>query len=204
MTDQALLDHIIGLPHARATFKQLVRETGAKGDQRAELETTLARLTARGDLIELRSGNYAVASRSREYAIGRLQMIRDGYGFLISERPVEGIAGDIFIPPDSAESAMHGDRVVVRIRRIEAGGRADGDIVKVLRRAHPTVVGVFRIGRRGQYVVPQDEAIRQWIEIPEGMEFPQAGPVVDRIGVAPKQVASVEELEGMVVNVELV
>ena len=41
---------------------------------------------------------------------------------------------------------MHGDRVVVRIARIEAGGRADGEIVKVLKRAHTTVVGEFKIG----------------------------------------------------------
>jgi hypothetical protein len=27
---------------------------------------------------------------------------------------------------------MHGDRVIVRIARIEAGGRADGEIVKIL------------------------------------------------------------------------
>jgi ribonuclease R len=67
---------------------------------------------------------------------------------------------------------MHGDRVVVRIGRIEAGGRADGEIVKVLKRAHPAVVGEFRIGRRGQFVVPQDGRIRQWIEIPEGLEIP--------------------------------
>jgi ribonuclease R len=98
---------------------------------------------------------------------------------------------------------MHGDRVLVRIARIEAGGRSDGEIVKVLKRAHPTVVGEFRIGRRGQYVVPHDERIQQWIDIPEGMEFPEAGPLVDRIGVRSKEVASLEELDGMIVNVEL-
>src|SRR5690242_4276247 len=119
MTDTALLDHISRLPHSRANFKQLVRELGAKGEQRADLETALARLTARGDLIELRSGQYAVTARSREFLVGRLNMHREGYGFLISERPVEGIVGDVFIPPESAEKAMHGDRVVVRIARIE-------------------------------------------------------------------------------------
>jgi hypothetical protein len=31
MTDRAILDHISSLPHARGTFKQLVRELGAKG-----------------------------------------------------------------------------------------------------------------------------------------------------------------------------
>src|ERR1044072_7311785 len=149
-------------------------------------------------LIDPRSGHYAVTTRAREFAVGRLQMHRDGYGFLVSERPIEGLAGDIFIPPDSAEKAMHGDRVLVRIARIESDGPADGEIVKVLRRAHPTVVGEFRIGRRGQYVVPQDERIRQWIEIPEGMEFPPAGAAnVDRIGVKAPKVESVEQLDGM-------
>ena len=46
----------------------------------------------------------------------------------------------------------------------------------MLRRAHPTVVGEFRIGRRGNFVVPQDERIQQWIEIPEGMEIPAGRP----------------------------
>jgi ribonuclease R len=203
VTDASLLDHIARLPHARGNFKQLVRELGTRGGQRDELETALARLVARGDLIELRSGHYAVTARSREFAVGRLQMHRDGYGFLIADHPVQGIQGDIFIPPESAEKAMHGDRVVVRIARIESGGRADGEIVKVLKRAHPTVVGEFRIGRRGQYVVPHDDRIHQWIEIPEGMEFPPDAANVDRIGAKALQVASVEELDGMVVNVEL-
>jgi len=66
-----------------------------------------------------------------------------------------------------------------------------------------TVVGEFRIGRRGQYVVPHDDRIQQWIEIPEGMEFPPAGPAIDRIGVAAPQAASIAELNGMIVNVEL-
>jgi len=205
MTDRAILDHVSSLPHARGTFKQLVKELGAKGEGREELEAALDRLIARGDLLELRSGHFTVTARTREYAVGRLNMHRDGYGFLISERPIEGITGDIFIPPDSAAKAMHGDRAIVRIARIEADGRADGEIIKILKRANATVVGEFRVGRRGQYVVPHDDRIHQWIDIPEGMEMPPAGaPAVDRIGVTPPVVNSVEDLVGMVVNVELV
>jgi len=203
MRDAELLGHIGKLPHARATFKQLVRELGAKGADRAGLEAALERLSARGDLLELRSGHYAATARSREFAVGRLHMHRDGYGFVIPDHAVPGIAGDIFIPPDSAQKAMHGDRVVARIARIELDGRADGEILKVLRRAHPTVVGEFRTGRRGRYVVPHDDRIRQWIEIPEGMEMPPPGPNLDRIGAPGPKVSSVAELEGMIVNVEL-
>ena len=113
-------------------------------------------------------------------------MHRDGYGFLISDRPIEGIAGDIFIPPESAGKAMHGDRVLVRIARIEAGGRADGEIVKVLKRAHPTVVGEFRIRparaisscrRRTHPAVDRDPRRHG--------NSRRASPTVDRIGVKP-------------------
>jgi ribonuclease R len=159
MTDGDLLAHISRLPHGRANFKQLVRELGAKGESRADLEGALARLVARGELIELRSGQYVATSKTREFATGRIHMHRDGYGFLIPDRPIEGIKGDIYIPASSARRAMHGDRVLVKIARIEPDGRADGEIVKVLTRAHPTVVGEFRIRRRGSFVIPHDERI---------------------------------------------
>ena len=72
MTDAALLAHIARLPHGRANFKQLVRELGAKGGTRADLEVALDRLTGRGDLVELRSGHYAAVSKSREFAAANL------------------------------------------------------------------------------------------------------------------------------------
>ncbi|MFB3828466.1 MAG: ribonuclease R [Bryobacteraceae bacterium] len=203
MTDTALLEHITRLPHARATFKQLVRELGARGAERVSLERSLARLESRGEVVEIRSGHFIATARSREFVTGRLHVHRDGYGFVTPQRPVEGLKGDIFIPPDSAEKAMHGDRVLIRIARIESDGRAGGEILRILQRAHPTVVGEFRIGRRGNYVVPHDERIQQWIDIPEGMEIPAAAPVVDRIGVKPVEVSNAAGLDGMIVNVEL-
>jgi ribonuclease R len=203
LTDAALLEHIAHLPHARATFKQLVRELGAKVASRDELENALDRLTERGQVIEVRSGHFIVTRFSQEYAAGRLNMHRDGYGFLIPDHPIEGLRGDVYIPRESAQAAMHGDRVVVRIARIERDGRADGEIVKVLRRAHQTVVGEFRIRKRGNFVAPHDERIRQWILIPEGMELPPQAQNRDRVGVAPVDVRSAEDLDGMVVNVEI-
>jgi ribonuclease R len=163
----------------------------------------LARLTERGDLVEVRSGHFIATRFSREYAAGRLQMHRDGYGFVVPDRPVEGLRGDIYVPRESAQTAMHGDRVVVRIARVEKDGRADGEIVKILRRAHLTVVGEFQMGRRGAHVVPHDERIRQWIEIPEGMEVPPESETRHRVGVTPVALHSPEDLDGMIVNVEI-
>jgi ribonuclease R len=203
VTDALILEHVARLPHARATFKQLVRELGSRVASRDELEKALDRLIEHGQLIEVRSGHFVVTRFSREYAVGRLNMHRDGYGFLIPDHPVEGLRGDVYIPRESAQAAMHGDRVVVRIARIEKDGRADGEIVKVLRRAHQTVVGEFRIRKRGNYVEPHDEKIRQWIQIPAGMEVPPVSVNRDRVGVAPVEVQSPEDLDGMVVNAEI-
>jgi ribonuclease R len=130
-------------------------------------------------------------------------MHRDGYAFLISDQPIEGIQGDIFIPPDSAQKAMHGDQVVAQVLRIDPEGRAEGRILKVLQRAHPSVVGEFRLGRRGNYVVPHDQRIRQNIDIPEGLEIPPRTDLVDRVGVRPIEVSDPAGLDGMIVNVEL-
>jgi ribonuclease R len=204
MTDAALLDHITRLPHAKANFKQLVRELGAHGDAgRGVLEAALERLEARGELVQVRAGHYVSTSRSREFSTGRLQMHRDGYGFVITPRPIEGVTGDIYVTADAAGKAMHGDTVVVRIARIGADGRAEGEILRVLKRAHPTVVGEFRITRRGSFVEPHDDRLQQWIEIPEGMELPPAAAHIDRIGAAPLQISDPADLDGMIVNVEL-
>ena len=203
MTEADLLDHITRLPHAKANSKQLIRELGARISKREELDALVARLTARGDLIETRSGHFVATRGNREFAVGRLSMHRDGYGFVIPDQPVAGVAGDIFIPADSAGRAMHGDRVVARIARIEPSGRADGEIVKVLRRAHPTVVGEFRVGRRGFFVVPHDERLRDWIEIPEDLALPAPAAQIDRIGPKPLEISEPEKLDGMIVNVEL-
>jgi ribonuclease R len=203
MTDAALMEHITRLPHAKANFKQLIRELGPRFSSRQDLETMLARLVAQGALIETRSGHYVATSGNREFAVGRLSMHRDGYGFLIADRPVEGIAGDIYIPPEASGNAMHGDRVVVRIARIEPSGRADGEVAKILKRAHPTVVGEFHVRRQGLYVIPHDERLSDWIEIPEDLAIPLPAAQIDRIGPKPLAVTDLEKLDGMIVNVEL-
>src|SRR5215469_2935863 len=104
MTEAALLEHISHLPHAKANYKQLLRELGARIANRTELETMLARMVARGELIETRMGHFVAARGSREFAVGRLSMHRDGYGFLISDHPITGVTADVFIPAESARS----------------------------------------------------------------------------------------------------
>src|SRR5579883_293332 len=203
MTDAALLEFISRQPHGRTTLKHLYRELGSRGENRRELETALDRLAERGEVIELRSGHYAAASRSREFAAGRVSMHRDGHGFLIPDQPIGGISGDLFLGHDATKGAMNGDRAIAKITFVGKDRRAEGEIVRILRRAHPSVVGEFRITRRGMFVAPHDERLREWIEIPEEMAIPPATDAVNRIGAKPVEISDPSELEGMIVNAEI-
>ncbi|MGA8027094.1 MAG: VacB/RNase II family 3'-5' exoribonuclease [Bryobacteraceae bacterium] len=203
LSDSILLEHIRALPHAKATYKQLVRELGVPGEERNRLEDALDRLAEKGLLVELRSGHYIAVGASAEYVAGRLSMHRDGFGFLIPDAITGAIQGDVFLPPDEAAKGMHGDRALVHITRIANQGKAEGEIIRILRRAHITVVGEFRIRKRGNFVAPSDDRIQQWIQIPEGMELPERRTSVDRVGTEPQEIHSVEDLDGMVVNVEV-
>jgi ribonuclease R len=197
-----LLNYIRKLPHGRATLKQLTRELARQGLTRAQIEAELQTLIERGEIVEARSGQYVAVGSNREFAAGRLSVHRDGFAFVAPEVPISGLRGDIYIAKEAAARAMHGDRVVVRIGRIEADGRAHGEIVRVLRRAHPSVVGEFRIRRSGFFVIPHDDRIRQWIEIPEDMALPKAGSA-NRVGARAVEVKAVEDLDGMIVTAEI-
>ncbi len=174
-----------------------------QGEERPTLEAALDRLSDRGALVELRSGHYAVVAGSREYAAGSLSIHRDGFGFLIPDEPGDAIQGDIFLPPHEAVKGMHGDRALVHVTRIDERGRAEGEIIRILRRAHVTVVGEFHVRKRGNFVAPSDDRIRQWIRVPEGLELPSNRMSINRVGAIAREISSLEELDGMIVNVEI-
>jgi ribonuclease R len=204
LTEASLLEHIGRLPHGRASFKQLVKEFHAKGGQREEIERMLQLLALRGELVELRGDQYVLVSKSGEYAVGRVNMHRDGYGFVIPDKPVEGVRGDIYISRDEAAGLMNGDRVVARLSGVGSDGKADGSIVRILKRAHVTVVGEFHVRKQGCFVQPHDERIRDWIEIPPSMEVPPSRQSVNRVGVEPIQINGPEDMDGLIVNVEII
>ena len=128
-------------------------------------------------------------------------MHRDGFGFVTPDAPLPGLKGDIYIPKESAERAMHGDRVGVRIVRMDRDGRATGDIVNILRRAHTSIVGEFHVRRKGFFVSPHDSRIRQWIHVPGGFAKPKGS--VDRVGANKPIPDDPAEMDGWIVAVDI-
>lgn len=123
---------------------------------------------------------------------------------MIPSRRLEGIEGDIYIRPEAIRNSMHGDEVLARIIRMDRTGRAEGEVLNILERGNPTVVGTFRRRRKRNFVEPYDPRLQQWIEIPAGKEIPVSALAEDRIGAEGLEVSSAEDLEGMIVHAEIV
>ena len=102
---------------------------------------------------------------------GRLITHRDGYGFLVPDQPIPRVEGDLFIGREGLGDAMNGDKVLARIERRRTDGRAEGRIVQIVERQHPTVVGLFRYGPHGNVVLPYDARILHEVSIPAGAEL---------------------------------
>jgi len=154
LSDSVILKHIARQPKRSAGFKQLVRELGLHGAERNALDDLLRKLVSTGALIQDDSDRYALpqAAADKNLVAGRLTMHRDGFGFVIPDAKSLSpslrarLTSDIFIPPHLMGNAMHGDLVLVDIANVRPDGRAEGRIVRPVRRAHPTVVGTFHRG----------------------------------------------------------
>jgi ribonuclease R len=137
---------------------------------------------------------------------GRVVAHRDGYGFVVPDTPRKDLDGDLFIGRDAIGDAMHGDHVLASIERRnrfgDGAGRAEGRILRILDRAHDTVVGLFRYGPRGNTVAPYESRLLQEIIIPPGDELtPELRAKLG--GNPPRRGVRLPELDGAVVNVEL-
>ncbi len=142
---------------------------------------------------------------------GRLITHRDGYGFLVPDQPIPRVEGDLFIGREGLGDAMNGDKVLARIERRRTDGRAEGRIVQIVERQHPTVVGLFRYGPHGNVVLPYDSRILHEVAIPAGAELtPQLrAQLSEKLGVSEAELPAslkrtrLPELDGAVVDVEL-
>src|SRR5215831_13157574 len=225
------------LKGAPASTNEIAKGLQLKKADTRPLHKMLAKLKKRRAIEELPGGRYRLHGRkseresreqqsphppalpqhpqpsfaSRDELKGRLILHPDGYGFVVPDTPVPQLDGDVYISREAIEDAMHGDHVLVKIRRRPGAGaqRAEGRILRILDRAHPTIVGLFRYGARGNVVLPYDTRIQHEVVIPPGHELTPglAKKVglsgIDEPSLRARRIPRLKELDGAVVNVEL-
>jgi ribonuclease R len=162
---------------------------------RRELPALLEDAEARGEIV--RSKGRLVAVEFTDYYVGELRLTSRGFGIVrLGERDIP----DIVVPPEGLSSALDGDQVVVhrgmRRRKGQLVPETHGEVVRVLRRRRPTLVGRFVPDPDRPWVDPYARRLNMRVvldpipeDLPRPGEFvevavdriPQQGPVQGRL-----------------------
>ena len=165
--------------------RELAKALGRKSGVRMGLNQALRELERSGEIARIRKNRYVLPAEA-DLVTGTLSIHQAGYGFLITEKPGEP---DIFVAAENTGTAMHSDRVVVRITRdpayARAKGRREGRVIRILERAHDTIVGTLQHSRNFYYVVPDDPRIVHdvYVQVPPRAPLPKVPTRGDKVVV---------------------
>lgn len=124
---------------------------------------TLMYMEKEGLVVKNRRGKYGLPERMN-LVVGRLEGHRGGYAFLIPDDPEKE---DIYISLENLHGATHNDRVIVRPTYKPAGGRMEGEVIRILKRANKKIVGTLEIQKHVAYVSPDDKRFFYDVIIPK-------------------------------------
>jgi ribonuclease R len=140
------------------SFKEVKAHFGLKGNQARELKALLRRL-AKGELIKRPRGRKISAAPAKGLILGTLSMNPRGFGFVSPERGKK----DIFLPAEELKEAMHGDKLLVRLRCRSSIGPRQGALASIVSRGVSELVGRITKSQGRLYLVPEDRRVTQRI-----------------------------------------
>src|SRR5437764_1202033 len=167
----------------------IARKLGLTGTERVALRKSLRELERAGEIARIRKNRYVLPAEA-DLVTGKLSIHQAGYGFLTSEMSGQP---DIFIAAENTGTAMHGDRVVARMSPDEPSGRIkgrrEGRVIRILERAHDTIVGTLQRSRNFYYVVPDDPRIVHDVYVGQVSNSPQGESAVADLPLAAFKIA---------------
>ena len=129
-------------------------------EDRQYFEQIVNELLEEGKAVETKKGKL-MSPKALNMEQGTFLAHSKGFGFVEREQ-----GEDIFIPANQVNGAMHKDKVLYRInRKEEYGKRAEGEIVKILKRGNIKIVGTFEQCKGFGFVLPDNKRVTKDIFI---------------------------------------
>lgn len=170
--EEAILE-LLEDSHSRALNADgIAKKLGISKKDRAEFHELLKQMELDGKIARIRQDHY-VKPEEADLFPGVIMVHTNGFAHVLSEQ--EGVP-DLYIAAENIGVAMHGDRVLARMdrrskagRRTRGADRLEGRVIRILKRAHETIVGTLQKTRRFFYVVPDDPRFQNnvYVEVPE-------------------------------------
>ena len=169
-----------------------------KPRQQQELQHILRGLESSGQILRTK-GNRYILSQEAGLVAGVIQINRQGKGFLQPEEPG---AQEIVIRESGTNTALNGDRVLVRRDVPTLGSKSPdaqevtGTVVRVLERKRSEFVGTLQRSKQFFYVVPDDP------RIPHDIYVPPPRDVGGKVQIGDKVVVEITDWESRHTNPE--
>jgi ribonuclease R len=157
ITKEDLVKYIQKTEKRSANLQRILDDFDATPGARKQIKDILHLLVKEGKLAQHKGNRYEAPARN--LVEGTIILHRDGYGFVVPKERIDGVESDIFIPSVLTASAMNGDKVKVEITNRKPGGRAEGRVASVEKRARDTIVGQLRWDGQTFFVSPSDEKL---------------------------------------------
>ncbi|MFW5996451.1 MAG: ribonuclease R [Lentisphaeria bacterium] len=148
-------------------FPVLVSKLAENQEEEERIRKTLDKLLAEGTVVKLKKKGLALAESAGLLA-GDIYVTRGGSGFVEVQEP----KSTVFVPERHLGTALHRDRVLVRINK-KADKRGDdkklpeGEVIRILERRQRLIVGTLKKTRRLFYVEPMQAQITRDIMVPD-------------------------------------
>jgi len=183
--DKKILKLLGKAGYTPSNVPQLIERLGLQPSQQQELQGVLHALETSGQILRTK-GNRYILSQPADLVPGVLQINRQGKGFL---QPDEAGLKEITIPESATGTAMHGDRVLVRLDvkaqglRPAAVEESTGSVVRILERARSQIVGTLQRSQQFLFVVPDDPRMPRHVQVPPPKDVGRKANLGDKVVV---------------------
>ena len=186
---ERLLNLLANPKYQPLTKTDLAKRLDVSVEGRAAFRRLLVDLEKQGKIARIRKERYVLPQQA-DLLVGILQMNPQGFGYVLNTTG-DGL-GDIYVSAENTGTAMHRDKVVVRIIREEVPrlrsgrqrARRQGKVIKILERANKQIVGTLQQSKKFFYVVPDDPCLLHDIYVKLDLErLPRVPRVNDKVVV---------------------
>ncbi len=154
---QALAERILEVLEKNSgqglNYKQIAKRLGLNDPAtRQILPGILSELRNQDKIQEVYQGRYR-AKAARGFITGTVDMTRMGYGFVVTEE----MDDDVFVTAKNLKTALHGDKVKVRLFARRKGARPEGEVIEIVERWRTTFVGTVEMMPNFAFLIPDNK-----------------------------------------------
>ena len=150
-------------PSKYYNYKQISAQLGiSHQSDKMLLLVIMEELSEKNLLVEKEKGKFCLKNINSNSVIGVVDIIQSGSGYVISAETQQ----DTFIKQKNLKGALGGDTVQIHIYPTRNSRKAEGEVVKIIKRSKSDFVGIIKVSQKFAFLIPDNSKNTTDIFIP--------------------------------------